>query len=133
MPSIEAARRAFEAFARVEPQLEPLWELCRSAAPPVRGGFVDDAFDVDAFDVDVVAADKPDEGWCAEDHFLEHVKPRLVGLVGAHRTTADELQSTEAYDAIYELLINAALDRTCACCTEHVERHHQTDSPAARW
>ncbi len=126
--SIDDAKRAFEAYVRIEPQLEPLWALCEHAAPPVRGREVadaDDAYDVDAFDIDVVAADQPDDGWCAEDYFLQHVKPQLVALVGAVRVGGpDELQSVEAYTAVYDLLINWALDRTCACCAEPAEIDH---------
>ncbi|MBA2541155.1 MAG: hypothetical protein H0V17_16055 [Deltaproteobacteria bacterium] len=123
--SIDDAKRAFEAYVRIEPQLEPLWALCEHAAPPVRGREVadaDDAYDVDAFDIDVVA-DQPDDGWCTEDYFQEHVKAKLVLLVGAYRSgAAPELHSTEAYDAIYDLLINWALDRTCTCCAEQWQR-----------
>lgn len=119
--SVEEAWRAFDAYSRIEPRLRPLWDLCRRAAPPVREvEFADDVYDVDLFEVDVLAADKPDDGWCAEDYFREHVKSKLLLLVGAYRPGAShELHSADAYETIYELLINWALNRLCACCAEH--------------
>lgn len=118
--SIEEAWRAFDAYARIEPRLRPLWDLCRRASPPVRKAeLAGDGHDVDPFEVDVLAADKPDDGWCAEDYFLHHVKSKLSLLVGAYRPGGPhELQSTDAYEAIYDLLINWALHRPCACCAE---------------
>jgi hypothetical protein len=118
--SIDEASRAFDAYARIEPRLRPLWELCRRAAPPLRDlEHGHDAYDVDPFEGDVPAADKPSDGWCAEDYFLEHVKPKLLLVVGSHRTAEpDELHGREAYDTIYDLLINWALDRPCECCAE---------------
>ena len=114
--SIEDARRAFDEYTRLEPELAPLWDLCQSAAPPVRANESDD--DVyDPFDVDVIATDKPDDGWCAEDFFGEQVKSKLLLLAGVYRTRDPEaLRTSDAYDAIYDLLVNWALDRPCACC-----------------
>ena len=112
---LEAAKRAFDAYARVEPQLEALWDLCRRAAPPVE--IVDDD-ETDPFEIDVFAADRFGDGWCAEDYFSEHVKPKLSRLAGAYRPgDPHELHSATAYDEIYDLLINRALVRTCRCCT----------------
>lgn len=118
--SIDDARQAFEPFACLEPKLWPLWDLCRRAAPPVRRPEpLDDAYDVDPFEIDPLAADKPDDGWCAEDYFLHDVKSRLSVLVGVHRTHGPhELQTREAYETVYDILLNWALARSCACCTE---------------
>src|SRR4051812_26619193 len=104
--SIDEAWQAFDAYTRIEPRLSPLWDLCRGAAPPVRvPELVDDIYDVDPFEVDVLAADKPNDGWCAEDYFLHHVKSRLLLLVGSNRGSGPhELQSTDAYETIYDLL-----------------------------
>ena len=136
--SIDDAWRAFDAYARIEPRLRPLWDLCRCASPPVRATeFVDDVYDADPFEVDVLAADKPDDGWCAEDYFLHHVKSKLLLLVGSYRPGGPhELQSTEAYETIYDLLINWALNRPCACCAEHdvdVPWHRGDDGSPAYW
>lgn len=121
--SIEDARRAFEPFARVEPKLWTLWELCRRAAPPShRTAPSDDAYDADPFELDVVEADPPDDGWCAEDYFLYNVKSKLLVLVGVHRGEGPrELQTSDAYDVVYDLLLNWALTRACACCVTVVE------------
>jgi len=106
--SYDDAWQAFDAFARLEPQLKTLWDLCRRAAPPTRRVEpIDDAYDADPFEVDALAADSPDDGWCAEDYFLHNVKSKLPVLVGAHRVRGPhELQSTEAYETVYDLLIN---------------------------
>lgn len=114
--SFEEARRTFEAVARKEPQLRELWELCVRAAPPSQAPSDDepgDPFDHDDFIVDPLA----DTGWCAEDFFLEQVKPLLVELVGAHRLAGPpELQTVDAYLATYRALLDWALARPCACC-----------------
>ena len=138
--SINEAWQAFDAYAQLEPRLRPLWDLCRRAAPPVRETEpVDDAFDVDPFEVDVIAADKPNDGWCAEDYFLLHVKSTLLLLVGLRRPhrpgSPHELHSSRAYEEIYDLLINWALNRSCACCTEPDDdpRDQDHDGSPARW
>jgi hypothetical protein len=118
-PSIEAARDAFDEYARMEPGLTALWYVCRRAAPaPHANKVIGDDFDVDPFEVDVIAGDKAGDGWCAEDFFFEHVKSRLLLLVGMYRVEPDELQSSNAYDAIYSLLFDWALWRRCVCCAE---------------
>lgn len=128
--SIDEAWRAFDFYARMEPRLRPLWDLCQRAEPPVREAEnVDDVYDADPFEIDPLAADKPDDGWCAEDFFLKHVKSRLLLLVGWHRSAGPpELRTPGAYEAIYDLLINWALHRPCACCayrstSDDDERH----------
>jgi hypothetical protein len=136
--SQDDARRAFDAFARLEPRLDTLWDLCRLAAPPTRRVEpIDDAYDADPFEVDALAADSPDDGWCAEDYFLHNVKSRLLVLVGAHRVRGPaELQTTEAYEAVYDLLINWALSRPCACCAGHDDdapSHRCDDGSPAYW
>jgi hypothetical protein len=132
--SIDDAWQAFHAFARLEPQLRALWGLCCRAAPPAqRVEPVDDAYDVDPFEVDPLAADHPDDGWCAEDYFLHDVKSKLLVLVGVHRVRGpDELQTTEAYETVYDLLINWALNRLCVCCSDHDDAWQRGDdgSPA---
>lgn len=132
--SLEEARQAFDAYARLEPRLRPLWELCRRAAPPVREPEdVADVYDVDPFDVDVVAAGTPDDGWCAEQFFHDHVKSRLLVLAGAYRPgERHELHGTEAFEALYDLLLNWALDRRCACCADSEPHDSDGDGDAAR-
>lgn len=104
--SREEATRAFDVYARIEPRLRPLWELCRRASRPNHDGAEDEQLEVDE-----------DDGWCAEDYFHREVKPVLLLLVGSHRGgAAHELHSVEAYDAIYDLLLNWALNRSCVCC-----------------
>ncbi|HWO18688.1 MAG TPA: hypothetical protein VNO30_07920 [Kofleriaceae bacterium] len=119
--SIDEAWQAFDAYARLEPRLRLLWDLCRGAAPPApKAGLVDDVYDADPFEADDLAAGKPDDGWCAEDYFLHRVKSPLSLLVGSYRPRGPhELQSTEAYETVYDLLINWALNRPCPCCAEH--------------
>jgi hypothetical protein len=117
--SFEEARRSFEMYARLDPELRALWDDCVHAGPPSLGRAesddLDDPYDTDAFLVDPLA----DIGWCAEDFFLEQVKPLLVELVGAHRSTGPaELQTVEAYLATYRALLDWALARSCACCVE---------------
>lgn len=119
--SFEEARRAFEAYARLDPELRTLWTDCVNAAPPSMIATdldeLDDPYDTDAFLVDPLA----DTGWCAEDYFLEQVKPLLVELVGAHRAAGPaELQTVDAYLAIYRALLDWALARPCACCAERI-------------
>jgi hypothetical protein len=117
--SIDDARRAFEPFARLEPELWTLWDLCQRASPPRRIASPDDAYEDDPFEVDVLAADKRDDGWCAEDYFLHNVKSRLLVLVGVYRTRdPHELRTSNAYEAVYDILLNWALGRPCACCAE---------------
>jgi len=119
--SIKDARQAFEPFAHLEPKLWTLWDLCRRAAPPARRVEpLDDAYDVDPFEIDPLAADKPGDGWCAEDYFLHHVKSKLLVLVGVDRTRGPhELQTSQTYDTVYDILLNWALARPCACCAEY--------------
>lgn len=137
--SIDEARRAFDAYARLEPQLRLLWDLCQRASPPGRKTALveDDVYDVDPFEADDLAADKPDDGWCAEDYFLHRVKSRLLLLVGSYRLRGPhELQSTEAYETVYDLLINWALSRPCACCAERADdapRPRGDDGSPAYW
>ena len=136
--SQDDARRAFDAFARLEPALNSLWELCRFAAPPTRRVEpIDDAYDADPFEVDALAADSPDDGWCAEDYFLHNVKSKLLVLVGAYRVRGPaELQTTGAYEAVYDLLINWALGRPCACCAgddDDAPLHRCDDGSPAYW
>jgi hypothetical protein len=122
--SLVEARSEFDAFARLDRRLDDLWELCEGAAPPIRELDDGDAdADADEDDLDV----RPDEGWCAEDFFLHHVKSRLMLLVGAYRPgPPHELHSTRAYDTAYDLLIHWALHRPCACCSDAPvdEREH---------
>ena len=47
---MDAARRAFDAYAAAEPRLTVLWHMCRRAAPPAHANdTVDDAYDVDVY------------------------------------------------------------------------------------
>jgi hypothetical protein len=134
--SVDDAWQAFNAFARLEPQLRALWRLCRRSGPPAQGVEpIDDAYDADPFEVDLLAADDPDDGWCAEDYFLHNVKSKLLALVGVHRVRGPhELQSTDAYETVYDLLINWALDRPCACCAGHDDTWQRGDDGSpARW
>lgn len=119
--SLAEARTKFDTFARLDARLSSLWELCERAAPPTyEPELGDDVFDADPFEVDPLAADRPGDGWCAEDYFLHHVKSRLMLLVGAYRLgPPHELHRIEAYDTVYDLLINWALNRPCACCADN--------------
>jgi hypothetical protein len=115
-----------------------LWDNCCRAAPlPRRAEPRDDAYDVDPFEIDVLVADKPDDGWCAEDYFLHNVKSKLLVLVGVHRTRGPHgLQTSEAYDTVYDILLNWALARPCACCAEvdDVDPWHRVgDGRPAHW
>ncbi len=118
--TLAEARTEFEAFARLDPRLGSLWELCERARPPSRErerGPIDDVFDTDPFEHDPV--ERSDDGWCAEDFFLHHVKSRLMLLVGAYRPgPPHQLHRTDAYDTVYDLLIHLALHRPCACCAD---------------
>ena len=106
--SPELAQRSFDELARIEPRLAPLWKLCRVAAPHRPDPVDDDDGDGD---------DEPH--WCAEDHFLQHIKPKLVALVGWDREEdPPELQQREAYEAAYAALFFHALPRPCACCRD---------------
>lgn len=115
--STDEARRAFDAYVRIEPQLAPLWDLCRRAAPPCE--LEDDDYETDPFEVDALASNKPADGWCAEDYFLEHVKPELLHLVGSYRLgELHELHGSGTYETLYHLLLDWALDRQCRCCVQ---------------
>ena len=129
--SLASATQAFGKYARVEPRLWSLWARCRRAAPPVREvDQVDDVYDTDPFEVDVLAADKPDDGWCAEHYFVQHVKSDLLLLVGSHRPgRLHEMHSKEAFETIYDLLLNWGLKRTCSCCAEHDDDPDLGDDP----
>jgi len=136
--SIDEARRAFDEFAHIEPRLEPLWELCRRAAPPLRQGEeIDNVPAVDPFEIDPLAADEPDDGWCAEDYFLKDVKSKLLFLVGSHRPgEPHELHSRDAYETLYDALMNWALIRPCACCAAHKDDDdplHPRDFGSPAW
>jgi hypothetical protein len=124
--STDDAKRAFDMFARLDPRLDDLWEICERAAPPSRQTEpLEDAYDSDPFETDPV--ERSDDGWCAEDYFLHHVKSRLMLLVGAYRPgPPHELHSTHAYDTVYDLLIHWALYRPCACCSgaQDTDREH---------
>jgi hypothetical protein len=114
--SIDDARAAFDRYAQIEPRLLPLWDLCACAEPTVYVDESADVYDPDPFEADSLA-DKPTDGWCAEDFFLEHVKSRLLLLVGQHRVgPLHELHGREAFEEVYDLLLNWALHRPCACC-----------------
>jgi hypothetical protein len=109
--SMEDARRAFEPYAVLEPELWSLWDLCCRAAPPPRPEPPrNDGYDFfDPFEIDPLAVDKPEEGWCAEDYFRQHVKSRLVDLVGIdRRREPHHLETHESYDIVHDLLINWA-------------------------
>jgi len=131
--SIDEARRAFQKLAANEPRLLPLWDLCGRAAPQLRvPDFVDDVYDYDPFEIDPLAADSPEAGWCAEDYFRDHVKSKLLLLAGLHRPgPPHELHEREAFEEVYDLLLNWALHRPCPCCVtrEDTARRH-SGSPA---
>ncbi len=129
--SIEEARRAFDEFARLEPRLDSLWDLCRRAGPPCREGEeIDDVAAVDPFEIDPLAVDEPDNDWCAEDYFLKHVKSKLLFLVGSHRPGEPHpLHSRDAYDSLYDALMNWALIRPCACCASNADDDYRWQHP----
>jgi hypothetical protein len=134
--SRDDACQAFDAFARLEPQLTTLWDLCRRASPPAPSVEpLDDAYDVDPFEDDALTADNPDDGRCAEDYFHHHVKSKLLALVGAYRVRGPrELQTNEAYETVHDLLINWALHRPCACCADHDDAARSGDDGSlAHW
>lgn len=123
--SVEHARREFETYAELEPRLRRLWLLCQTAAPPVAANDEndDDPFDVDLYDVDFLATTARNEDWCAEQFFLQQIKPQLTALVGWARIEgAPELRGQEAYDVTYSALFFHALNRTCICCREPARR-----------
>jgi len=114
--SVDEALAAFDRYVQIEPRLGPLWDLCGQVVPPSRsaGGENDDA---DPFQIDPLAAVNPDDGWCAEDWFRDHVKSRLLLLTGDYRPgPLHELHSREAFEDIYSLLLDWALYRPCSCC-----------------
>jgi hypothetical protein len=116
-PSLDAARRRFDELARLEPRLAPLWGACEQIAHVEDE--IEDPFDVDSFEVDELLASE--DGWCAEDQFFRTIKPQIGALVGFHREEDPaELQTPEAYDAVYSALFHHALIRQCACCAERV-------------
>src|SRR4051812_32608848 len=131
-PSIDDARRAFDRYAESDPRLLPLWDLCRQAAPPSLDDDDDnaDAYDSDPFELDPVTPPELHDDWCAEDFFLDHVKSRLLLLVGSHRPGADHpLHSHEAFEEVYDLLLTWALPRTCACCSLDASGDRRTSEP----
>lgn len=112
-PSLAAARLRFDEFARLEPRLTALWTACTDVARPEPED-LDDPFDVDPYAEDQLADD-----WCTEDHFFRFIKPHLLPLIGwQRRGDPAELQTSEAYDAVYTALFHFALHRTCECCRE---------------
>jgi hypothetical protein len=92
-------------------------------------------FDADPFEDDVILDGAPGGGWCAEDFFHRHVKPKLRHLAGTHRPgEPHDLDSVAAYEALYDLLINWALKRSCDCCNGRVETPWRHDDGAhANW
>lgn len=118
--SIDEALLAFDRYVQIEPRLGQLWDLCRQAAPPARGSeSTDDVYDSDPFESDPLAAVNPDDGWCAEDWFRDHVKSRLLLLTGLYRSgPPHELHTREAFEEIYGLLLDWALHRPCSCCSK---------------
>lgn len=127
--SIDEAWLAFDRYAQTDRRLRPLWDLCRRAAPPVRApDDVDDIYDFDPFEIDPLAADNPDDGWCAEDYFRDHVKSKLLLLTGLHRLGPPHvLHSREAFEEIYDLLLSWALNRPCSCCDTPERDGQQSD------
>ncbi len=110
-PSLAAARVRFDEFARLEPRLTALWSACAELARP-EPEHLEDPFDFDPFVHDQLADD-----WCTEDHFFRFIKPQLLPLIGwQRRGDPAELQTSEAYDAVFTALFQFALDRTCNCC-----------------
>ena len=63
--SFDEAAQAFDAYARIEPRLVPLWDLCRNAQPegPEDADLdsIDDAYDSDPFELDEMATVEADE------------------------------------------------------------------------
>lgn len=126
--SLEHAHTVLDEYSRLDPEIDRLWYLCRSAAPPRRGAHGEDAFDFDSFTADTKWSD---EGWCAEDFFFQNVKSRLMLLVGGYRRKGPpELQTQEAYETVYELLLYA-LARPCSCCREDDDDAELWDPPEA--
>lgn len=114
--SLDEALAAFDRYVQIEPRLGPLWDLCGQAAPPSAENAGEDE-DLDPFQIDPLAAVNPDDGWCAEDWFRDHVKSRLLLLAGDYRPgPLHELHSREAFEELYGLLIDWALYRPCSCC-----------------
>lgn len=110
---IRDAKLTFDGFVALEPRLEELWYLCERATPPIDDGDPD----ADPFAVDPFAATHADDGWCSEQYFFERVKSKLVVLVGTHRPGGPHpLIDVDAYEQIYDLLLNWALNRCCSCC-----------------
>jgi hypothetical protein len=119
------ARHRFEAYARVDPRLADLWMLCETAAP--------NSSNVSAGDQDDEGTelDCDDGGWCAEDYFLQTVKPRLRSLVGWDRLDGEpSLRTAEAYDIVYSALFYHALARPCVCCRSPSLWHDRVDAEA---
>lgn len=108
--TVDDARRRFDEYVRLEPRLARLWAMCEGAQAPARGD------DDDGEDIAV----EPEAGdWCAEDYFLQVVKPRLCELVGWDRGGGPpELRTSEAYEEVHSALVQHALVFTCACCRE---------------
>lgn len=125
--SIDDAWRAFESYVALEPRLMALWDRCRQAAPPVRAPEPrDDVYDCDPFESDPLAAIQHEDGWCAEDYFLDHVKSDLLLLAGLYRPgDPHRLHDPEVFEEIYNLLLNWALHRPCACCDVRDDDAHQ--------
>lgn len=110
--SNEAARSRFDELASIEPRLAVLWRMCAD----VTGPELPDDEPVDQLELDPIA-ERPEDGWCAEDHFLRNIKPYLLPLVGwQRREDPPELQASDAYDDAYSALFHHALPRPCTCC-----------------
>lgn len=122
--SLEHARREFEKYAALEPELRRLWLRCQTAGPAIAAkDDIVDAFDVDLYDCDPTTSEARANDWCAERFFLEEIKPQLVTLVGWGRLKgALELRGDDAYDVVYSALFFHALNRVCACCREPARR-----------
>ncbi|MBX3159219.1 MAG: hypothetical protein KF773_24840 [Deltaproteobacteria bacterium] len=109
--SLDEAHEAFDAYAGLEPRLASLWDDCQRIAPPVPEPV--EIYDSDPYEVDLIAADKPTDGWSAEDAFCREVKSKLLPLVGRDRRDGpDELRTDDAYLTVLDLLLNWALPGT---------------------
>jgi hypothetical protein len=106
-PSLEVARAAFDRYARLEPQLAPLWVMCERAAPPRPT--------LEESDDDRPSGDEPP---CAEETwFAIYVKPTVRALVGPGRTEGPvELCDDDAFNDVLDALLYHAFRPWRPCC-----------------